>query len=127
MARKLQPIRGLMPVNIDFAIDYDDTFSAHPEIWAETIKLWQTKGLKTICATNRSDTEGNRNELKVLDGLVVDIVFCKGYKKDECLKKGYSIAVWIDNDPRVDQRPAPLWWCKMVGGIQWLLKKIGLR
>ncbi len=113
-------------MRIDFAIDYDDTYSAQPELWTCLLRKIQAAGLKAICATNRADTETNRQELfAALEGRVIDIVYCGGYKSRACRAKGYEVRVWIDNDPRVDRPPAPLWWCKLVGGLQTVLRKIG--
>jgi len=112
-------------MTIDFAIDYDQTYSAHPELWPRLLRQIQAAGLKAICATNRQDTAANRRELfTALEGLVIDIVYCGGYKSQACRAKGYDVQVWIDNDPRVDRPPAPLWWCKLVGGLQCVLHKI---
>jgi hypothetical protein len=115
-------------IDIDVAIDYDDTYSANPEIWTEILLLMKIHGFKTICATNRRDTEANRIRLsEAFNGKVLDIVYCNGYKDTVCRKKGYNVLVWIENDPRVAEFPAPLWWCRLVGAYHYCLKTIGLK
>ena len=110
---------------IDFAVDYDDTYSAHPQLWDCILKNMRAAGMTVICATNRADTAANRLEIfGDLEGKVHDIVFCRGYKSRACREKGYLVAVWIDNDPRVDEPPAPLWWCKLAGAWQYVIKKL---
>ena len=69
--------------------------------------------------------DANRKELsEAFSGKVFDIVYCKGYKNIGCQEKGYQVGIWIDDDPRVDEKYAPVWWCRLVGGLKVLWKKL---
>lgn len=105
------------------AIDYDGTFTRFPEIWKSVLPLL-SKEIPIICATSRDNTPENYVELcDTLPDCVVAVILCGSrYKSVACEQSGYRVVIWIDNDPRTDKYPAPLWWCRLVGGIRHVLR-----
>jgi hypothetical protein len=108
-----------------YAIDYDGTYTDNPRMWGRVLRIMKDY-VDIICATSRSDTPANREQLfNDLEGKVIDIVYCGGkYKQQACREAGYDVVVWMDNDPRTDEHYAPLWWCRLVGAIQYIRRKL---
>jgi hydroxymethylpyrimidine pyrophosphatase-like HAD family hydrolase len=80
------------------AIDYDNTYTAAPELWNEMIKLFQSSGHTIICVTARPEIMGQ----SVLDsiGKLVPVVFAGAeWKREAAEKRGYKVNVWIDDSP----------------------------
>lgn len=80
------------------AIDYDNTYTAAPELWNEVIRLFQTAGHIVICVTARPDTMGQ----PVIDsiGKLVPIIFAGAeWKRTAAEKRGYKVNIWIDDSP----------------------------
>ena len=85
------------------AIDFDDTFTADPEMWGEIIRLMKQRGHDPIMVTARRDTLENNELINVwLDkhkcqmriyftGLASKIQFME--------KRGIRVDIWIDDDP----------------------------
>lgn len=81
------------------ALDYDDTFTLDPEAWHTA--MWQLRkaGFTIVGCTFR-----NRAQL-VPDSLFKDvchsIVYTAGKAKEDAMRKrGYEVAVWIDDNPK---------------------------
>lgn len=82
------------------AIDFDDTWSADPELWLAFVASLQRRGHRAIIATARRDIIENKQELRKWVPLDIPIVFCNhNYKREECIKHGYKPDVWIDDVP----------------------------
>jgi acid phosphatase class B len=82
------------------AIDYDNTYTAAPELWEQVIKLFQDAGHTVICITGRTDNMAQ----PVLDtiGKLVPVIFAgKDWKRDAAKKHGYKVDVWIDDVPEM--------------------------
>ena len=81
------------------SLDYDDTFTADPKFWREFIDLALRHNHKVVCVTARSDTMGNREEVKTALPNIPHI-FCNHKFKDKiATRRGYNIDVWIDDRP----------------------------
>ena len=82
------------------SFDYDGTWTTAPTMWATIVKTMKAKGHKCICITSRSrDTKDGK--LKNSIGKYMKIIYAAGTAKTEVAKKnGYSIDVWIDDNPR---------------------------
>lgn len=80
------------------AIDYDNTYTADPNLWNNFITTALGVGHTVICVTARPDTMGQ----SVLDsvGKLVPVLFAGGdWKREYALKHGYKVNVWIDDMP----------------------------
>lgn len=80
------------------AVDYDNTYTAAPELFEKLIKLFQEDGHTVICVTGR----GLDMSKPVMDsiGKLIPCVFAGGeWKKDAAEKQGYKVDVWIDDNP----------------------------
>ena len=100
-----------------YAIDYDGTYTLNPRMWDEVLEHFRDRGIIVICTTSRSPTDGQA-VAAALTGKVQKILYCGShYKSAICRAAGYEIEVWIDNDPRTDRPPAPLWFCRLVGAL----------
>ena len=80
------------------AIDYDNTYTAAPDMWNETIKLFQSAGHTVICVTARPEVMGQ----PVLDsvGKLIPVIFAGAeWKREAAKKRGYNVNVWIDDSP----------------------------
>lgn len=88
------------------AIDYDETFTAMPDLFERFIILAKELGYKVICVTMRYETEGE--EVYHYLGQLVDKIYFTGrLAKEEFLAKhGIRPQVWIDDSPFWIYQPA---------------------
>jgi len=85
------------------AIDFDDTFTADPELWSRFIQHGKSRGHKFYCVTSRGESVENVdiiNEWFDIWECQMPIVFAnRASKVDtmECL--GIKVDIWIDDAP----------------------------
>ncbi len=88
---------------LTFAIDYDDTFTACSELWANFILDAEAKGHRVIVVTARRDTDKNLlliRETLASWGITLPIVFSSlGSKLDAVRRREIKVDIWIDDDP----------------------------
>jgi hydroxymethylpyrimidine pyrophosphatase-like HAD family hydrolase len=80
------------------SVDYDNTYTAAPELFTQLIKLFQDAGHTVICVTGR----GTDMSQPVLDsiGKLVPCIFAGGeWKRTAAEQAGYKVNIWIDDDP----------------------------
>lgn len=82
------------------AIDYDDTYSADPELWDHFISQAEIRGHDVVCVTCRRDTEENRKECKI-PSLVWNAHYFTNLasKRWHMEQRGLFVDVWIDDKP----------------------------
>lgn len=87
----------------NIALDFDDTFTADPELWAAFVKLALNRGHQVFCVTARRNTEENTdaiNEAFEQQGFDLPIIFSNlGSKADEVERRGLKIDIWCDDSP----------------------------
>lgn len=82
------------------AIDYDNTYTAAPELWNQVIKLFQEAGHTVICVTGRSDNSSMAPVVQDSIGKLVPVVFAgEQWKQEAAKKRGYKVDIWIDDMP----------------------------
>lgn len=104
-----EPICGLdnswhSPVNTrNFAIDFDDTITADPEVIAALVHAGKKKGHRFYCVTARRSTEENEGIVnEVLDkyDIQMPIIFTNlGSKLQAVADRGIVIDIWMDDSP----------------------------
>ena len=83
------------------ALDYDDTFTADPELWKHFIVMARSRGHEIRFVTFRWEpTEGydpkhNADIKKDAAELDIEIVFTHGFQKEH----HYQADIWIDDCP----------------------------
>ena len=85
---------------LTFAIDFDGTFSADPDLWRELIPIIQGRrhGHQCVLVTNRPEIMGNDVRAEV--GSLMPIVFAGRKTKRSAVKDaGYKVNIWIDDSP----------------------------
>ena len=86
-----------------FAIDFDNTITACPDLWAKFIVSARESGHRFYLVTCRRDTEENTDIINAfLDkwGCQMPIIFCNLASKFDTLeKRGIKIDIWIDDAP----------------------------
>ena len=86
-----------------FALDFDDTYTADPELWAAFVKLGISRGHTFYCVTARRNTEENTDDINERfdeHGIQMPIIFSNlGSKMDEVERRGIKIDIWLDDDP----------------------------
>ena len=88
------------------AIDYDNTYTAAPDLWNQTIKLFQDAGHTIICVTARDDTPVMAQPVLDSIGKLVPVIFANGrWKRDVAKRNGYKVDVWIDDMPEMIAAP----------------------
>lgn len=87
-----------------FAIDYDETFTASPELWATFIREARNLRHKVYCVTCRVETEDSVDEMNEAFsrlGCQMPIIFTSHAPKKYAMdQRGIKIDVWIDDDPK---------------------------
>jgi hypothetical protein len=85
------------------AMDFDDTFTADPELWSAFIVTAQDRGHRVLCVTARRDTDENRQILTEYfeqHGVDVPIIFCNLASKLHSMeRRGTKVDIWIDDSP----------------------------
>lgn len=83
-----------------FGIDYDGVWNATPELWRAIVGLMLDAGHEVILVTARKGLSvGAMGVHGSIDGLI-PILFTAGDAKAPAAKRaGYSIDVWIDDNP----------------------------
>lgn len=89
--------------SLTIAIDFDDTFTADPELWAGFIKSCIDRNHWVYCVTSRRNTDENINIITKAfndQGLNVLIVFCNLKSKVKTMEdRGIKVNIWIDDAP----------------------------
>lgn len=83
------------------SIDYDDTYSANPDMWDEFIRVAQTFGSRVICVTARHDYEMHKVHMSIGNIIGKSECFSTGriYKKKYMKEQGVKVDIWIDDNP----------------------------
>jgi len=80
-------------------IDYDDTYSADPEMWSGVIELMRKHGHHIICATMRYPEEGEEVYYALHSKVDAIIYTGREAKKQYLEHHDYRPDVWIDDSP----------------------------
>ena len=79
------------------AIDFDDTYTAMPEIWDAFIIACKAAGHSVTIVTarfeNKSAPSYNYDISKVCELHGIDVVYCEGDQKSDC----FEADIWIDD------------------------------
>lgn len=89
-----------------FALDFDDTLTACPDLWRIFLNTCEVQGHKVYLVTARRDTDENREIIREFfedhDLPRLPLVFaCLGSKIHACESRGIKIDIWIDDNPTV--------------------------
>lgn len=88
---------------LTIAIDFDNTFTAVPEIWQKFIHQVKKAKHRIIMVTARRNTQENCeiiNDMLDLWDCQMPIVFTElGPKIKACEDRGIKVDIWIDDDP----------------------------
>lgn len=88
---------------LTFGLDYDDTFTACPELWATFIQSAEAMGHRVVLVTARRDTDENNQGVREFlkeSGVVLPIVFANlGSKLSAVKRRDIRVDIWIDDDP----------------------------
>ena len=100
-------------------IDYDETFTAQPDMWVEVIRLMESRGNTVICCTNRvGNKHADADVIADMKAINIPVVFAANAKYrdkfDAVTDAGYAAenAIWIDDCPefilqrRADDMPS---------------------
>lgn len=86
--------------SLTFGLDYDDTFTADPDLWRQFISTAQARGHQVVCVTARRTPPDFGREPRLPDSVPV---VCAGqaYKQHAAAKAGHHINIWIDDMPEL--------------------------
>lgn len=79
------------------ALDYDQTFTADPELWTPFVRTALARGHAVAFVTFRRDDCHNSDIQEDAAMLGIDIVYCSGKQKSHC----YQADIWIDDSPEL--------------------------
>ena len=83
------------------SLDHDGTYTLNPAFWDDFIKLAQEHGNAVHIVTLRDAVKDRLASERHLIDLGCMIIYCDGRPKKEVAKeRGYSYAIWIEDDPR---------------------------
>ena len=79
-------------------IDYDDTYTADPEMWSEIMRLMSARGHIPLIVTFRDESlPGHR-----IDDIRHEVFYTAGVPKAEyMLRQGIEIDIWCDDWPEL--------------------------
>lgn len=82
------------------ALDYDNTWTKAPDLWAQLVKTFKAQGHRFVCITSRENTCTNHQELSTSIGQHMPVIYCNHTAKAKHAKaQGYKPDVWIDDRP----------------------------
>ena len=89
---------------LTIAIDYDNTFTAAPKMWAEWINIARRFGHRVICVTSRRPTNSARKQIDDSfdeHGIVIAVWFTSGSAKQWYMNEiGVKVDIWIEDNPQ---------------------------
>lgn len=89
-----------MKKSLNLALDFDDTYTADPDMWRQFIKLAHKRGHQVYICTMRYDQGVEKDEVEAeINGLAPVIYCCRTFKEKVCAKLGIKINIWIDDFP----------------------------
>ena len=87
-----------MAKKLTIGIDFDNTWTADPDLWLEFCMKAKQFGHTIIIATGRDKYAADIARYYLSEDL--PIVFCGNQYKDiACQKAGYKVDIWIDDSP----------------------------
>ena len=93
------------------AIDYDNTYTAAPELWNQVIKLFQDANHIVICVTGRTEDPILSEPVLYSVGKLVPVIFAGSlWKREAALKRGYKVDIWIDDMPEMVSKQLLIGW-----------------
>lgn len=83
---------------LTFGLDYDQTFTADPELWRQFIAAAEIRGHIVVCVTARRVSPDFSREPRLPASVAI---VCSGsdYKRNAAAKAGYPVNIWIDDMP----------------------------
>lgn len=84
---------------ISFGLDWDDTFTADPDLWREFVRLARARGHMVTIVTARHGEKSDevRSEARALG---IEALFTAGQPKISAAdSQGLLVNVWIDDMP----------------------------
>lgn len=98
----------------NFAVDYDGTFTAAPDIFLDFIRALQIAGHSVFIVTMRypTETDGTKGDIdsRLKDLLVPIVCTSRTAKKAYCQSLGIKIHVWVDDHPEAVYSDAQSIW-----------------
>jgi acid phosphatase class B len=89
-------------VKLNIALDFDDTYTLHPELWNDVIEMFQKSGFNVYCVTARPDNHMEQVYRSLSGVIQEDMILNTSLRaKKEYVRKhhGIHIHVWIDDTP----------------------------
>lgn len=85
---------------MNIALDYDDTYTAAPEIFDQVVKLFKAAGHDIRFVTIRSPECNNRDIFRAATELEIPVVFTSAKQKAHvCVDVAFPVDIWIDDQP----------------------------
>lgn len=85
---------------MNIALDFDETFTAEPIMWTDFIRSASDFGHNIYIVTARTSEDSHIWIDELFDAGLIEVVFCDGQaKKQETIKRGIDIDIWIDDNP----------------------------
>lgn len=85
---------------MNIGLDYDQTFTADPDLWRQFISDAERRGHRVVCVTGRREPPDFSREPRLPDSVPI---VCAGpvWKRDAAAKAGHPIQIWIDDMPEM--------------------------
>ena len=108
------------------AIDYDGTWTYNEKLMGKLVDTMADACVPVVCATSRSGSDSDRQEMRKVVPKWIPIVFCGNQYKLSCLRAvGYDPIYTIDDQPESWVFPEPIWVVRWWGAWKWFLKRLG--
>jgi hypothetical protein len=94
-------LRDSMPLT--FALDFDHTFTACPDLWARFVNDAEANGHRVFIVTARPDDDENREQVRSMlkaFGLTLPQIYTEWCSKLHVMKqREIKVDIWIEDDP----------------------------
>ncbi|QGZ16389.1 hypothetical protein Hena1_02390 [Erwinia phage Hena1] len=87
--------------NTKIALDFDETYTVHPDMWDSIVVLMQGSGCDVRFVTYRyENAPGNSDIIAAAEKLGIKIIFCNYFQKAQVTAlHGWIPDIWIDDMP----------------------------
>lgn len=82
------------------AVDFDDTYTADPDLFNAFIQLAKAKGHYVVCVTSRPPDFDNSDIERAMPG--IEVIYTNGKQKREAaIEQGLpDVDIWVDDMPQ---------------------------
>lgn len=86
---------------LKIALDFDETYTAHPEMWKKIVEVMKSEQSDVKFVTYRYEKSGNNEDIQAAaEELGIEIIYCNYFQKAQVTAlSGWIPDIWVDDMP----------------------------